>query len=97
MSSQVIETRNILLLHVLFVQISKKSIDYIPFRKAIVLSGKGSDDAEIKEEVEKLEKTVKETFSSLNQRYDALVVSHVFNCTAATDLYFLNSSLGSTA
>ena len=58
-----------------FSQISKKSIDYIPFHKAIALKGKGAEDDELKEELEELEQSVKENFSSMNQRFDVLRVS----------------------
>ena len=55
-------------------QICKKSIDYIPFHKALALKGKGDDD-ELKEELEELEQTVKQNFSNMNQRFDVQQVS----------------------
>ena len=58
-----------------FSQISKKSIDYIPFHKAIALKGKGAEDGELKKELEELEQSVKENFSSMDQRFDVLRVS----------------------
>ena len=57
------------------VQLTKKSIDYIPFHRAIVLKGKGAEDDELKEELEELQQTVKENFSMIDQRFDGFKVS----------------------
>ena len=63
------------LIHVL--QISNKSIDYIPFHKAIILKGKGEEDDELKEELEELQETVKGNFSRISHQFDDLgVIKH---------------------
>ena len=56
-------------------QISKKSIDYIPFHKAISLKGKGDEGDELKEEVEQLKESMKDNFSSIRNHFDGLKVS----------------------
>ena len=56
-------------------QISNKSIDYIPFHKAIILKGKGEEDDELKEELEELQETVKGNFSRISHQFDDLGVS----------------------
>ena len=64
-----------LLTCIYFAQINKKSIDYIPFQRAMVLKGKGAEDDELKEELEELEQTVKANFSNINQRFEVIGVS----------------------
>lgn len=61
------------------IQISNKSIDYIPFHKALVLKGKGEEDDELKEELEELQDTVKGSFSRIGQQFDDLGVSSAYS------------------
>lgn len=58
----------------MFVQIKCGNIDYIPFRKALVLEGL-EEDKELKKEVEQLQRSVNDTFCTLNQRFDNMEVS----------------------
>lgn len=70
-------TTAILVWHTIM-QISKKSIDYIPFQRAIVLKGKGDHEDELKEEVEELKDTVNQNFSMIKLRFDNFkVISQV--------------------
>lgn len=55
--------------NIINLQMSSENIDYIPFEKALVLEGL-EDDAELRKEVEQLEKTVK----SLALRFDTFEV-----------------------
>ncbi len=57
------------------------TIDYIPFQKALVLEGQ-TEEEELKQELEQLQKLVGDRFNNIIHRFDALEVHFLHTSSA---------------